>query len=81
MTDEWTAIRTSEDVTPEVIEIVHGLVDGWFDTGPIDTGDLTDRLERHRLEDGSQIDLGDDITSPAIRKIMREARRYQKLGL
>jgi len=67
-------IRTAEDADSirEDIESVH---DGWYSEGPIDWDDFLWRLE------GAMYDLGESMSSPAIRRIkaiVRELRRQQE---
>jgi hypothetical protein len=73
-------VRTAEDVTPEIIEIAQGIVEGWYDEGRIDWEDVWDRMEKSFLDDGRGIDMGEDLDSPAIRKIKKEIRAWRKLG-
>ncbi|MFF8283401.1 hypothetical protein ACF06W_11835 [Streptomyces albus] len=73
-------IRTADDVTDEVLEIVKGIVEGWYDEGPIDWENVWDRVEKARLDDGRGIDMGEDLDSPAIRKIKKEVRAWRRLG-
>lgn len=73
-------VRTAEDVTPEIIEIVQGIVEGWYDEGRIDWDDVWDRVERTYLDDGRGIDMGTDLGSPAILKIKREIRKWRAAG-
>ncbi|MFE9525154.1 hypothetical protein [Streptomyces sp. NPDC006631] len=73
-------VRTAEDVTEEVLEIVRGIVEGWYDEGRIDWEDVWDRMERSVLDDGRGIDMGQDLGSPAILKIKREIRKWRAQG-
>jgi hypothetical protein len=74
-------VRTAEDVTDEVLELVKGIVEGWYDEGRIDWEDVFERLEYKRtLDDGRGIDLGEDLNSPAIKKIKSEIRKWRALG-
>jgi hypothetical protein len=73
-------VRTAEDVTDEVMEIVRGIVEGWYDEGRIDWEDVWDRMEKNVLDDGRGIDMGDDLESPAQRKIKKEIRKWRALG-
>jgi hypothetical protein len=73
-------VRTAEDVTDEVMEIVRGIVEGWYDEGRIDWEDVWDRMEKSVLDDGRGIDMGDDLESPAQRKIKKEIRKWRALG-
>jgi hypothetical protein len=73
-------VRAAEDVTDEVLEIVQGIVEGWYDEGRIDWEDVWDRMEKSVLDDGRGIDMGEDLGSPAIKKIKSEIRKWRALG-
>lgn len=75
----YAKIRTADHVDDEIIGLAHGIVDGWYTEGRIDWDDFLDRLDGSQLEDGSIVDLGNDMGSPAIRKIQTEVRAYRKL--
>lgn len=75
---EYTEVRTADDVTDEIIEIVMSVVDGWYQTGPIDWEDLLDRVDGNELADGTMIDFGDSLDSPAIRKVKRVVRQQRQ---
>jgi hypothetical protein len=79
MADDFE-VRTAEDVTDEVLEIVQGIVEGWYDEGRIDWEDVWDRMEKSVLDDGRGIDMGEDLGSPAIKKIKSEIRKWRALG-
>jgi hypothetical protein len=72
-------VRTAEDVTDEVLEIVQGIVEGWYDEGRIDWEDVWDRVEKSVLDDGRGIDMGSDLGSPAILKIKKHIRKWRAL--
>jgi hypothetical protein len=73
-------VRTAEDVTDEALEMVQGIVEGWYNEGRIDWEDVWDRMDKKVLDDGRGIDMGSDLGSPAIRKIKREIRKWRALG-
>lgn len=73
-------VEAAEDVTEEVLELVRGIVEGWYDEGPIDWENVWDRMDKSFLEDGRGIDMGEDLGSPAIRKIKREIRKWRSQG-
>ncbi|MEV8399163.1 hypothetical protein [Streptomyces niveus] len=73
-------VRTAEDVTPEVIEIIQGIVEGWYDEGPIDWENVWDRADKKQLDDGRELDFGEELDSPAQRKIKKEIRAWRRLG-
>jgi hypothetical protein len=64
----WTEVRSREDADAirELIESVH---DGHYATGPIDWEDFIDRLDGERRDDGVRLDMGDQLDSPAIRRV------------
>jgi hypothetical protein len=72
--------RSEEDVTEELLEIVQGIVEGWYDEGRIDWEDVWDRMDKSVLDDGRGIDMGEDLGSPAIKKIKSEIRKWRALG-
>ena len=55
-------------------EAIESIVDGWFDDTQIDWHDFLDRLEKWGF------DLGEDMSSPLIRKIQKHARVYKNLS-
>lgn len=65
-------IVNAEDVTPEILEVAENIVDGWYQTGPIDWENVWERMENQ------DIDLGSDLDSPAMRKIQRHIRKIRK---
>lgn len=77
---KWVAIRTAEDVTQEIAEAAYQIVDGWYQSGRIDWNDVLDRLDGTELSNGSQVDLGDDSNSPAIREIKARVRKMRSAG-
>lgn len=75
---KYTEVRSAEDVTDEILEMVRGIESGWYAESRIDWLDVWDRLERMRLEDGSYPDLGSAADTPArkhIRRIINAERR------
>lgn len=75
----YTRVHEAADVTDEIIELAQGINDGWYDDRKIDWTDFLDRIDGKRLEDGSKIDLSEDLGCPAIKKIKAEIRAYRKL--
>lgn len=69
---KWREIRTTEDAD-SIRDVVESILDGWYPDGSrIDWGDFIDRVE------GSDLDLGDDMTSPAIKRIRAIVRELRK---
>lgn len=75
----YTAITTAEDVTPAILNQAEAVYDGWYSQSPIDWGDFIDRLDGTELEDGTYVDLGESMTSGAIKKIKSHINQYRKL--
>jgi hypothetical protein len=70
-------VTSSDDVTFEILEAAQDIYDGWYnDVSVIDWEDFIDRLDGTSLEDGTKLDLGDDLLSPAIKSIKRHIRKY-----
>lgn len=70
-------LATRESVTDEIIEMVHGIVDGWYQEGRIDWENVWDRLERHELANGDGIDIP-SLDSPAQQEIKKRIRADRK---
>lgn len=76
----YTRVHEAADVTDEVIVMIQSIYSGFFADGePIDWDRFLDRLDGSELADGSKIDLSEDLTSPAVKKIKSEIRAYRKL--
>ncbi len=69
-----TVVRTAADVTEEVLDIAREVVDGWYAEGRVDWENVWDRMDGGELEDGTFLDLGEDLGSPALSKIKRVLR-------
>jgi hypothetical protein len=81
--DYWIAStdfapRAAEDVTEELVQQAVDIVDGWYNEGRIDWEDVFDRLEKHTLDNGQGIDLGEDLGSPALKTLQRRVRAARK---
>lgn len=59
----------ANDVTQEDLDEALSIVEGWYDEGRIDWDDVWERMERY-----SDLDLGTEIDSPAMRKMKRYVR-------
>jgi hypothetical protein len=76
----YTTVITAEQVTDEILTAAENIYDGWWaNEDRIDWQDFIDRLDGSPLDDGTSLDLGDDMTSPAIRKIKAHVNAYRKL--
>lgn len=72
---KYTAITEKGQVTDAMVEAAAEIVNGWYQGRRIVWNEVVDRLDGMELEDGSEMDLGADYRSPAIKEIIR---RYQK---
>ena len=73
-------IIEADQVTAEILQLAYSIVDGWYSDGTrIDWEDFLYRMDSSELDDGSRIDLGNSMLSPAIRKIKSEVRKYRRL--
>lgn len=81
MATTYTTVVSADDVTNEIREAAESIYDGWFaDSERIDWENFLDRLEGIVLNDGTELDLGTDTQSPAIKAIKAHIRAYAKLG-
>lgn len=72
---EERSITELVDVTQDVLDAAESVHDGWYaDAGRVEWDDFIDRLEGQL-----DADFGDDMQSPAIRKIQAHIRKYRKL--
>lgn len=75
MTD-YTSPVSAEDVTEEILDLAREATDaGWFPDGKIEWETVWDRMDGATLRDGTRLDLGGDLSSPALRKIQRVIRK------
>jgi hypothetical protein len=74
-TSDWTSPTQAADVTDEMVEIAREIVDGWYQEGRVDWEDVWDRMDGAELADGTHLDLGTDLGTPALAKLKRLARR------
>lgn len=81
-TSRYTEVLTADDVTPEVMALAWGIIEGWYASGDekIDWEDVWDRMDGAHLEDDSLVDLGGQTDTPAMRRIQREMRRIIREG-
>jgi hypothetical protein len=77
----YTTVTTEADLTSEILEAAEGIFDGWYaDETRIDWEDFLDRLDGIPLNDGTTLDLGDSVVSPAVKAIKAHIRRYAASG-
>lgn len=74
--DEWTTVTAADQVTEEILSAAESIHDGW----PDETwSESLDRLDGIVLADGTKLDLGMDMGSPAIKRIKKHIGDYRKL--
>ena len=73
-----TTIMQTDQVTEEIIQAAVDIVEGWYNEGRVDWDNVWDRMDGQVLNDGSEIDMGTDIESPAMRKIKREVNKRRR---
>ena len=80
MTDTtYTSPVDAADVTEEILGLAREASDeGWFPDGRVEWEAVWDRIDGARLSDGSTLDLGSDLDSPALRKIQRVLRAERR---
>ncbi len=79
---ETTPVVQANQVTEEILQFAYDVVDGWYQgTSRMtisDWEDLLDRIDGLELEDGTILDLGKNMLSPAIKKIKAHVRDYRR---
>lgn len=70
--------RTADDVTPDLIDAAVSVVDTHYTEGRVDWEDVWDKLEYVTLPDGSDIDLGGKLDSPALSEVKRAVTKRRK---
>lgn len=68
------------EVTDEVKQMAYDIVDGWYQEGRIDWEDVWDRLDGSKLADGTELDLGNDLTSPELQQLKRAVQKMRREG-
>lgn len=76
----YTSVRAKADVTDEILDAGRDIIDGWYSESRIDTEEFIDRLDETPLEDGTYLDLGEFILSPALKYIISKMREYKLQG-
>lgn len=69
----YTAPRAAEDVTNEMVDIVREIISGWHSEGRIDWEDVWDRADGAYLDDGTKLDLPQDLLSPVYATLRKRA--------
>ena len=76
----YVEVTEAEQVTDEVLEIARDIESGWYNDVPIDWEDVWDRMEGTVLDDNRYLSLGNEMDSPAMKKIQRVIRAERRLG-
>lgn len=77
-TARYTQPVKAEDVTEELVHLVWDVVDGWYQEGRIDWGDVWDRVDGSELADGTRLDLGNDLNTPALAALKRAIQKRRR---
>lgn len=72
-----TRVIAADDVTQEILDAAES-VEEHFTGEPINWEDFLNRIERIELSDGSKIDMGESLDSPAIRKVKKHIRQIRR---
>lgn len=75
--EQYTEFETREDITPDLIEALEHAVE-WQDDRPrVAWGEVWDRMERHRLPDGSKVALPSDTDASVFTALKRHGRAFR----
>lgn len=72
---QYTSPRSEEDVTQEMIDLVCSVVNAHYLEGRIDWPDVWDRIDGTVLNDGTTLDMGDELDTPAIKALKKVGRK------
>lgn len=76
---DFRCVTTTTDLTDEILHAAEYVYDGWYADAPrIDWLEFMDRLDGTPLADGSTLDLGGTMHSPAILAIIEHINEYKK---
>lgn len=75
MDKRLTSPVEAADVTEEMIKAATDILTGWYADGKACWEEVWDRMDGMELKDGSILDLGNELLTPALAKIEREARK------
>ena len=71
-------IIRAEEVTPYILELAEETHDGWFDADPTIDWDDDGYGFWSRMESDHDIDLGNQLATPAMLKIQKHIRAYRR---
>ena len=69
----YTSLTSPEQITDEIVSMVVEVLRGWYPDNRTDWEDVWDRVDGSELSDGTRLDLGTDLLSPALRKLRKLA--------
>lgn len=73
----YRTVTEAGQVTDEIVDIVMDVVEGWYPEGRVDWQDVWDRVDGSELKDGSLLDMGNELDTPAIRRIKAKVRKLR----
>ncbi|MFI5877541.1 hypothetical protein ACIBAH_34930 [Streptomyces sp. NPDC051445] len=71
MESEDIEIKSTADISSELLEDLYAVVDGWYAEGRIDWDDFFYRLEKRGYS------LPDQLSDPVLTRLQREVRKYR----
>ena len=74
----YTTITEAAQVTEEILNLAWDKVEGWYMDSAIDWDDVWDRMDGTTLGDGTTLDMGNSVDTPAIRKIKRTMNQWKR---
>jgi hypothetical protein len=69
----WITITEVEHITPELLQHALDVTEDFYAEEPLNRFDFIDRVETR-----AEVDLGIDIDSPAIKHLLKMARKHKK---
>lgn len=76
---KYRKVYEESDVDAEVLAAAE-YAESWFTDSRIDWEDFIDKMDGYHLTDGSVIDMGGSMDSPAIRAIKRYIKNLRAQG-
>ena len=76
---KYRKITEESDVDSEVLAAAE-YAESWFTDDRIDWDDFIDKMDGYHLKDGSVIDMGPSMDTPAIRAIKRYIKKLRAQG-
>ena len=73
MNTPWIKVTQVEDVTSELLQHSLDITEDFYSEEPLNSIEFIDRVEMR-----GEVDLGSDMDSPAIRHLLKMARKHKK---